>query len=162
MSLLFCAHLARAIHDGIKTTTWKPLSAADNDRRLDGYQGQEVLFAPGTILVMDEPWGLVGSKIVLASSFTPARRSDEATPPDGWRAMIGSRPGGTITVGSCSLRRLATITEDEARLAGTAPPDGDTYLAEFERQWRGAYRGGQAWDENPYCWLIAFTFTGSV
>jgi hypothetical protein len=156
MSIQFCAHLARAIRDGLKTTTWKPLSAADNERRLAGYQSSAVPFAPGTILVMEEPWGLVGANIVLASSFTPARRSDAATPPDGWREM-GNRAGGTLTVVSCELRRLATITEEEAQLAGTLPPDGDTYLAEFERQWRGAYRGAQAWDASPYCWLIAFT-----
>jgi hypothetical protein len=159
MSIQFCAHLARAIHDGQKTTTWKPLSVADNARRLAGYQSNEVPFVPGTTLVMDEPWGLVGPNIVLASSFTPARRSDAATPPDGWRAMNGTRPGGKLTVASCSLRRLATITEDEAKLAGTIPPDGDTYRAEFERQWRGAYRDAQAWDANPYCWLISFTLS---
>jgi hypothetical protein len=156
-SIQFCAHLARAIHDGLKTTTWKPLSAADNVRRLAGYKSDEVPFDPGTILTLEEPWGVVGSKNVLASSFTPARRSDAATPPDGWRQMIGTRPSGTITVVACTLRRLATITEDEAKLAGTIPPDGGTYRAEFEAQWRGAYRGAQAWDENPYCWLLAFT-----
>jgi hypothetical protein len=156
MRILFCAHLARAIHDGIKTTTWKPLSPADNARRQDGFTGDAMPYSPGAVLVMDEPWGLVGSTIVFAATFTPARLSDPATPPAGFRPM-GNRDRIKLSVVSCSLRRLSTLTEDEALLAGTVPPHGDTYKAEFERQWRSTYRNTLAWDADPFCWRVAFT-----
>jgi hypothetical protein len=71
--------------------------------------------------------------------------------------MTGMRAEKTVLIKSCTLHQLSTITEAEAKLAGTVPPDGSTYLAEFERQWRGAYRGAQAWEADPLCWRVAFT-----
>jgi hypothetical protein len=69
---------------------------------------------------------------------------------------MGLRSEKSVTITACDLVKLSTITEAEATLAGTIPPDGSTYLAEFERQWRSAYRGAQAWEADPLCWRIAF------
>lgn len=155
--LEFCTHLARAIRANVKTTTWKPLSPADQERRAAGYTSPNVPFPAGSVSPLMEPWGYVNGKITFASSFAPDTATGPSTPPPGWRPMRGTRWEKSLLISSCDLVQLSTITEEKARLTGTNPPEGSTYLAEFERQWRAAYRGAQAWDSDPYCWLIAFT-----
>ena len=161
-TLLFCSHLARAIRLGHKTVTWKPLASADLERRANGFVTNVQPFFVGDIVRLEEPWGYLGSVITYESSFVNEKQSGPFTEPPGFRPVQGARGERTLTITGCDLRNLNTIDENEANLAGTIPPDGSTYLAEFERQWRGAYRDLQAWDANPLCWRIAFTLNPVV
>ncbi len=155
--LEFCTHLARAVRDGAKTTTWKPLSAADQERRAEGYTSNDVPYPVGAVVPIMEAWGYVNGVITFASSFSTGRASDPFKPPVSFKPQFGTRTEKSATIVSCDLVKLATITEEEAKLAGTIPPDGGTFLAEFERQWRGNYKDALSWDKNPLCWRIAFT-----
>lgn len=157
--LEFCVHLARAVRTGAKTTTWKPLSPADQERRAAGYTSNDVPYAIGSIAPVMEAWGYLNGAIAFASTFSTGRATDPFKPPSNFKPQHGTRTEKSVTVVSCELRKLSTITEEEAVLAGTIPPEGSTYLAEFERQWRGNYRGLQAWEADPLCWRVAFALT---
>ncbi len=155
--LEFCTHLARAVRDGAKTTTWKPLSPADQERRADGYTSNAVPYPVDAVAAIMEPWGHLNGAVAYASTFSTGRATDPFTPPAGFKAQYGTRSEKSATITSCTLVRLATMNEAEAVLAGTIPPDGGTFLAEFERQWRGNYKDALDWDANPFCWRVAFT-----
>lgn len=148
--LEFCAHLARAVRSGQKTVTWKPLALPDLARRRAGYAGAEVPFAAGSVSPIYEPWGTIGGETTYVSSFA------DGAVPAGFVRGRGLRSEISVLIESCRLVELSALTEAEAKLAGTLPPKGSTYLAEFERQWRGAYHGPQAWDAKPLCWRVAF------
>jgi hypothetical protein len=157
-NIIFCAHLARAVRLGHKTVTWKPLSPADIDRRInDGYVSNRTPFGIDEIVRMEEPWGYVNNAVVYASSFVNERRGGPFTIPAGFRPMDGMRGDRKLKITTCELRNLNTIDEVDATLAGTIPPDGGTYLAEFIAQWESAYRDTQAWAANPLCWHVTFT-----
>lgn len=155
--LEFCTHLARAVRDGIKTTTWKPLSPADQERRAAGYTSNDVPYVVGSSTPIMEAWGYMNGAVTFASTFSTGRATDPFNPPPNFKLQHGARSEKSVTIKSCTLVRLATITEAEAVLAGTVPPDGGTFLAEFERQWRGNYKDVLGWDANPLCWRVAFT-----
>lgn len=157
--LEFCTHLARAVRDGVKTTTWKPLSPADQERRAAGYTSDDVPYVVGAIVPIMEAWGYVNGAVTFASTFSTGRATDPFAPPASFKPQLGARSEKSVKILSCDLVRLATITEAEAIRAGTIPPDGGTFLAEFERQWRSNYQGPLGWDANPLCWRVAFQLT---
>lgn len=157
-SIIFCAHLARAVRLGHKTITWKPLSPDDIDRRVnDGFVTNEKPFNVDDVVRMEEPWGYLNGVVTYASSFVNEKRSGAFTTPIGFHPVQGTRGDRTLKITGCDLRNINTIDEADAHLAGTIPPDGGTYLAEFIAQWGGAYRDQQAWPANPLCWRISFT-----
>lgn len=154
--LEFCTHHARAARAGTKTVTWKPLSPADQERRLLGYNDTPGPFIVGYTAQVMEPWGYVNGAVAFASSFVSDIATDPSNYPLGWKLMPGVRSERTATITAVSMRRLSTLTEEEAVLAGTPPPNGSTWLAEYQRQWNNTYRGTQAWGANPLCWRVTF------
>lgn len=152
-SLEFCPHLSRAIRDGKKVTTWKPISAAELAKLAADPAFRP--FAIGAVCQIMEPWGKALGKDVFSSSFSEAFRI--AKPPPRFVPMPGLRSEVGVTITACEVRKLSTITESDAIKAGTIPVDPDTtFRAAFERQWKSAYGGAQAWDADPSCWVISF------
>jgi hypothetical protein len=154
-SLEFCAHLAKAIRGGVKTTTWKPLSPADQERRAGGFTSGSVPYQQGAHARMFEPWGTKDGGVVYVSSFCADTQNGEYTTPAGFRAGQGLKSEIDLYIVSCALRKLQTITEQEAVEAGMIPVE-NTHREEFIKQWQGQYRGALAWGANPFCWLVSF------
>lgn len=149
-ALEFCTPFARAARMGAKTTTWKPLSPADQARRAGGYTSDSVPYPIGAVTSILEPWGYLDGAIVYAATFS-------GDPPPNFKLQRGVRSAKKATIVSCDLVRLATMNEAEAVLAGAIPPNGVTALDEYKRQWGITYSGPLAWDANPLCWRVGFT-----
>lgn len=154
--LTFCAHLARAVRAGRKTTTWKPLSPGDMERRRGGGAANVQPYKSGDVVPVLEPYGFVHGEPTYYSSFVSDEYGVRAEFPPGFIPAPGTRAERHARIVGCELRELATITEDDARSAGMVPVNGRTHLEEFERQWRDAYAGGQSWEAQPLCWRIEF------
>jgi hypothetical protein len=154
-SLEFCAHLARAIRNGVKKTTWKPLSIADQRRRASGLTPESVPYPIGSRPRMFEPWGTLNGGVVYVSSFCADTQNGQYDKPVGFQPGQGLKSEVSLYIVSCDLRKLQTITEQEAEEAGMVTT-GNTHREEFIRQWQGQYRGALAWEADPFCWLISF------
>ncbi len=154
--LEFCAHLAKAVRRGTKTTTWKPLSKADQQRRTEGYSNDIGPFIVGDTVRMMEPYGTVGREVVFFSSFVQDGYGMSYDVPVGFQRGHDMWTGVSLLIESCELKKLSDMNEQEAILSGMVPGEGRTHLQEFEKQWRDAYKGAQGWDSDPWCWRVQF------
>lgn len=154
--LEFCAHLAASVRDGSKTVTYKPLSPGDLQRRTEGFTSDDVPYPVGAASRIFEPCGFGPSGRIFESSFTPKDARAPRTPPAGFRPTARLDTELVAKILACDLVKLSSVTEADAAKAGIVAPAGSTRRAEFERQWREAYRGPQAWEQDPLCWRIEF------
>jgi hypothetical protein len=153
--LEFCAHLAAAVRDGSKTVTYKPLSPGAITRHAQGVVSEKVPYPVGSVARIFEPSGRGPGGIVFESSFTSKDATKQRKPPADFRPTGQLDTELTVTILASTIVKLSSITEADARLSVVAPA-GSTARAEFERQWRAAYRGPQAWEQDPLCWRIDF------
>lgn len=157
----FCIHLARAVAQGRKTVTYKPLS--QTEIRL-GEEGKNVRCPYGTAgdtLWVREPYGLVGDKVVYRADYAADGWDGKVLVPDNVEiqstAMVRAQARTVLTVQSIDIVNLQTVDEVAAHAAGTIPSYGrTTYLDEFKAQWDYSYVR-IPWASDPVVWCVTFT-----
>lgn len=136
----FCRHLAIAILDGSKTTSHKPLSTAELATLAAGRTPRCPFGVAGDTLTLLR-WRKSGQSVVLVSEDLDSDQEKRCP-----------YPRIELAVLETSIVKLHDVTDEIAGTAGLKPPT----RAEFQRQWSGTYRGPQAWEQNPACWLVRF------
>lgn len=160
----FCPQLVRAVMQGKKTLTFKPLLPAE----LAIVEADGTPTPPwgpnGALIFVAEVWGTARGKIIYLADCVGDGFRSVAKFPVGY----SSAPWPTTLETSRILLRLvaepqivgvASAVTDEATAAKIVnqPSEGrTTYLDELKTQWATTYHGPYAWDQNPLCWRLEF------
>lgn len=180
--MIFNAEMVRAILDGRKTQTrrpikWKQTRFTEMAERDDGSlwpwaedceRGGDIWFAC--------PFGEVGDRIWVRETFCAVPDHEE---PAGCSALLyaadGNGPYGkwtpsihmprwasrlTLEITGVRVERLRDLSEDDAKSEGITPPSGGVlpgweYRINFRDLWMDIY-GADNWEANPWVWVIEF------
>lgn len=180
--MIFNAEMVRAILDGRKTQTrrpikWKQTRFTEMAERDDGSlwpwaedceRGGDIWFAC--------PFGEVGDRIWVRETFCAVPDHEE---PAGCSALLyaadGNGPYGkwtpsihmprwasrlTLEITGVRVERLRDLSEDDAKSEGITPPSGGVlpgweYRINFRDLWMDIY-GTDNWEANPWVWVIEF------
>lgn len=157
----FCIHLARAIAQGQKTRTYKPLSHGDLRLHAANEPAPSPYGQVDDVLWVREPYGLLNGAVVYCASYAEDGYRARIALPDDIKipaaAMTREQARLLLTVTAVDIIELQTVDEAAADTAGTLPSQGrTTCLDEFKTQWNDAYRR-QSWETNPLVWRVTFT-----
>lgn len=181
--MIFNAEMVRAILDGRKTQTrrpikWKQTRFTEMAERDDGslWPWAEDCERGGDNIWFACPFGEVGDRIWVRETFCAVPDHEE---PAGCSALLyaadGNGPYGkwtpsihmprwasrlTLEITGVRVERLRDLSEDDAKSEGITPPSGGVlpgweYRINFRDLWMDIY-GADNWEANPWVWVIEF------
>ncbi|BDS19616.1 hypothetical protein KAM546c_08770 [Enterobacter roggenkampii] len=181
--MIFNGEMVRAILDGRKTQTRRPVKVPHIDKdAMCELSGNELA---GELLAgnyRNSPHGKPGDRIWVRETWARYNIDQDshdmayrATPPADWPEEGRWRPSihmprwaSRLTLGITGVRveRLRDLSEDDAKSEGITPPSGGVlpgweYRINFRDLWMSIY-GADNWEANPWVWVIEFKVVPNV
>ena len=165
-SILFNDEMVRAILDGRKTKTRRPLTPQPDDAH-DAAPYRNIWRSP-----LKCPFGRVGDRLWVREAFTLTVPDEKPMYRATWKNPAGikwkpslhmPRWASRITLEITEIRveRVQEITEEEAISEGFFPDDGVSEVYCFSEAWDSLYaKKGLGWNANPWVWVIGFRRVG--
>lgn len=185
--MIFNGEMVRAILDGGKTQTRRPVKVPHIDRdamcELSGNELAGELSAgnyrnsphgkPGDRIWVRETWNKYGGLLTYRADYDwiedmkKEMACHESYPK--WHPSIHMpRWASRITLEITGVRveRLRDLSEDDAKSEGITPPSGGVlpgweYRINFRDLWMSIY-GADNWEANPWVWVIEFKVVPNV